>query len=177
MDFQTLFALGMKRYLPPLIVREGMALDLGASGKYIAPKALPYGYPNWQFPRDNIPTQDNKVATIHCYHFLEHLTGERVPLFMKEVERVLEPGGVFNFSVPYYNTTLAVQNHDHKSWWCEDSWDNLFYDHTYGERDWKLHVHFQVVAGINQRNLALVGQLVKGPKPSDRPKWYYPESL
>ena len=39
-------------------------------------------------------------------------------------------GGVLNFSVPYYTTTLAIQNLEHKSFWCEDTLKNLFEDDT-----------------------------------------------
>jgi hypothetical protein len=44
---------------------------------------------NWNFPKNPIPTTDGKVSMMHCYHFLEHLTGEDAILFLKEVQRVL----------------------------------------------------------------------------------------
>jgi SAM-dependent methyltransferase len=177
MDFQTLFALGMKRYLPPLIVREGEAWDLGASGKYVVPGAEPLGAPAWVWPRDKIPARDNSVATIHAYHFLEHLPGKDAATLMREVERVLEPGGVFNYSVPYYTSTLAIQNLEHESHWCEDTFRNLFEDQTYAHEvgnTWRLSIHFQVIVGLVQRNLALVGQLTKDAFPRQDPKWFYP---
>jgi hypothetical protein len=168
MNFQDLFLLGMKRQLPELLVCDGLALDIGASGKYVAPHAIPIGAPKWLFPEDQIPATDNSVATIHCYHFLEHLTGEHAVMFLREVERVLQPypKGVMNFSVPYYSSSLAVQNLDHKSFWCEDSFKCLFTDKTYDNfGDWRLRVHFLLVAGIVQRNMCIIGQLVREPKP------------
>jgi SAM-dependent methyltransferase len=180
MNFQTLFALGMKRHLPPLIVRNGRALDLGASGKFVAPGAEALGAPKWVWPRDNIPAEANSVATIHAYHFLEHLRGRDAASFIREVERVLEPGGVFNYSVPYYTSTLAIQNLEHESFWCEDTFKNLFEDQTYAHEvggTWRLSVHFQVIVGLVQRNLALVGQIVKDAFPRQDPKWFYPTEI
>ena len=164
MDFQYLFLLGMKRQLSQLIERPGRAIDLGASGKYVAPGAEPLGPPKWVWPRDPIPAANESVATIHAYHLLEHLSGADAAALIREIERVLMPGGVFNYSVPYYSTTLAIQNLEHKSPWCEDTFKNLFEDDTYDHeqgRDWRLSVHFQVIVGLAQRNLALVGQIVK----------------
>jgi hypothetical protein len=155
MDFQRLFLLGMKRDLPPLIERAGRAIDLGASGKYVAAGAEALGPPRWVWPRDPIPAARDSVATIHTYHFLEHLSGHEVASLLREIERVLMPGGVLNYSVPYYTSTLAIQNLEHKSQWCEDTLKNLFEDDTYEHeqgRDWRLSVHFQVIVGLVQRN-------------------------
>jgi hypothetical protein len=104
------------------------------------------------------------VATIHAYHFLEHLTGDEAVAFLREVERVLIPErGVLNFSIPYYNSVLAAQSLEHKSLWCEETFTKLFTEDTfeyYGK--WRLRVHFQIIAGIVSRNMALLGQLVAG---------------
>jgi SAM-dependent methyltransferase len=176
-DFQTLFALAMKRHLPPLAHREGRALDLGATGRFVAPGAEPLGRPAWVWPRDAIPAADESVAVVHAYHFLEHLAGREAVTLVREVERVLVPGGVFNYSVPYYNTTLQAQDLEHRSMWCEDTFRNLFEDFTYEHasgRAWRLGVHFQVIVGLVQRNLALVGQLVKDAPAVERPTWCHP---
>jgi hypothetical protein len=161
-SFQKLFALGMKRSLPELLTCEGPSFDCGASGRHVAPGATPLGPPDWRIPRDAIPAADGAVATIHAYHFLEHLTGDEAVFFLREVERVLIPHrGVMNFSIPYYNTVLAAQSLEHKSLWCEETFKKLFEEDTfeyYGK--WRLRVHFLIIAGVVSRNLALVGQLV-----------------
>lgn len=182
MDFQTLFALGMKRYLPPLIARRGRTFDVGASGKYVVPGAEALGAPAWIWPRDPIPARNDSVATIHAYHFLEHLDGRDAIAFMREVERVLEPGGVFNYCVPYYSSVLAHQDLEHRSRWTEESFRDLFENVTYPRaqgQGWRLSIHFQVIVGKVQRNLALVGQIVKDAPKTEYPipKWYYPESV
>jgi hypothetical protein len=165
MSFQNLFALGMKRRLPELLEYEGQAFDVGASGKYVAPGATPLGAPTWVFPRDKIPAADDSVATLHAYHFLEHLSGDDAVAFLREVERVLIPErGVLNFSIPYYSATVAAHDLNHKSQWCEDTFKNLFTDDTYDHDDggaWRLRVHFLLIAGVVQRNLCVIGQIVK----------------
>ena len=181
MNFQHLFALGMKRHLPELLVcDEGRVFDVGSSWRYVVPGAVSLGPPEWLFPRDGIPADDDSVGTIHAYHFLEHLSGEDAIALLREVERVLIPErGVLNFSIPYYSTTLAAHDLNHKSFWCEDTFRNLFEDEAY-QHDaggaWRLRVHFLVIAGIVSRNLALVGQLIKSdrPRPDERGRWYHP---
>ena len=120
---------------------------------------------------------DDAVATLHCYHFLEHLTGKDAVLFLREVERVLIPErGVMNFSMPYFSAPLMAQDIDHKSSWCEDTFDNLFWDTTYHHfGKWKLQVHFLIIAGVVHRNLALVGQIIKSDRPRvSKNEWWYP---
>jgi hypothetical protein len=172
----------MKRHLRPLLAcDDGPVIDVGSSGRYIVPGARPLGPPDWVFPRDKLPYADDSVAMIHAYHFLEHLAPEHAIGFLREVERVLVPDrGVFSFSMPYYSSVLMAQNLDHKSNWCEETFQNLFEDdayvHEFGAGQWRLRVHFLVIAGIVSRNLSLLGQIVKGERRDERTAWYYPEA-
>ena len=36
-----------------------------------------------------------------------------------------------NFCVPYFSSLLMAQNLQHKSFWCEETFRNLFEDDTY----------------------------------------------
>lgn len=47
-----------------------------------------------------IPLKNNSVECIYTSHMLEHLSRDEVVKFLKEVLRVLEPGGVLRVSVP-----------------------------------------------------------------------------
>jgi hypothetical protein len=166
MQIQHLFKLGMKRDLPDLIEYEdGVVVDVGSTGKFKVPGAISIGLPEWRFPDMRMPFEDGAVTTLHAYHFLEHLPGEHALLFLRELERVMVPGrSVFNFSVPYFSSSLAVQDLTHKSFWCEDSFKTTFENWTYdpdGKGDWMLKVHFLMIAGVVGRNLALIGQLVR----------------
>src|SRR5678816_2192178 len=110
MNFQHLFALGMKRHLPELLYPMGPTFDIGASGKYKVPNAFPLGAPDWIWPRNKIPIVDGDAAVIHAYHFLEHLAPPDAVSFLREVERALQPDGVFCFSVPYFSSSLSAQD-------------------------------------------------------------------
>jgi len=102
MNIQQLFKLGMKRDLPELLEFSGTAFDIGATGKIVAPGAIPLGLPDWSFPFQYIPAKNSTVATIHCYHFLEHLSGTDAIAFLRECERVMIPGqSVMNFCIPF----------------------------------------------------------------------------
>jgi hypothetical protein len=163
MNIQELFKLGMKRDIPELLTFEGPTLDIGASGKMVAPGAIPLGLPDWEFPRDPILAVDGSIATIHCYHFMEHLTGTDAIAFLREAERVMIPGAsVLNFCMPYYNSHIQAQDLTHKSFWCEETFRTLFENRWYDPAgEWKLKVHAIFIIGIVGRNLSLQGQLIR----------------
>ncbi|MBR0798947.1 class I SAM-dependent methyltransferase [Bradyrhizobium jicamae] len=162
---QDLFKLGMKRDIPELIeYRNGLSFDVGTHEFKVANHTC-IGMQDWPFPRYTIPAQDASVTTVHAYDFLEHLPEEDAIRFFRELERVMIPGrSVFNFSVPYHGTGLAVQDLTHETFWCEDSFKTLFHNWTCepdGRGPWRLKVHALLIIGIVPRNLALLGQLVR----------------
>lgn len=169
-SFQQFFELGMKRRVKPLLAPlwnggsdDTIVLDLGA-GNTPAPGAVPMDLPHWNADEDRLPFDNEQVDFIHAYHFLEHV---KDPIRMlREIERVLKPGGILQCVVPYYSAQIAVQDLDHKSFWSEDTWKTLFANPYYEknrEVKWRLRVHFCMIAGIVERNLALFTQLVKEP--------------
>jgi hypothetical protein len=164
-NFQDLFHFGMKRELNPLLAYNGITLDIGSSlgDRWTNPDARSLGPPDWNFPRDNIPYEEASVSTIHCYHFLEHLTGADAISFLRECERVMIPGAsVMNFCVPYYKSNLAAECLDHKSQWTEETFRNLFDNSGYDIAGcWDLRLHFQLIAGVVERNLCIIGQLIR----------------
>ncbi len=177
MKFQTLFAYGMKRYLPDIERRtDGLILDIGSSGRFKFPGAVALGLPEWEWPRDKLPCNTGTASEIHCYHFLEHLTGADAIAFLQEAQRALMAGGILNYVMPYYSSNLQAQDLTHKSSWTEESFRNLFDNYAYKPHDapWALSVGFQIIAGTNERNLVLMGQLFKGVERQPAPKWYYP---
>lgn len=165
-DVQDLFFIGMDRTLPPLLRPPvGRSIGLGESGVKVT-SGTSLGLPDWCWPRDPIPALDGTVAIFHAYHFFEHLTGEEAISLLKAIEAKLMVGGIVQFCIPYYSSNMAAQDLTHKSMWTEDTFKTLFrnayYDPTAGASDgWKLQVHFQAIMGVVERNMALVGQLVK----------------
>ena len=81
-----------------------------------------------------------------------------------------------NFCVPYFSSLLMAQNLQHKSFWCEETFRNLFEDDTYEHcGKWRLQVRFLFIAGVVNRNLALLGQIIKSDvKQPCEERWFYP---
>lgn len=167
-SMKDLFELGMDRPLEHIIpdvsvTTKEPVLNLGPGKKHIV-GAYPLEYPDWDAEIDEIPFDDETVAQIHAYHFFEHLQNPRHAL--AECNRVLMPGGHINIVVPYYKSNMAFQDLDHKSFYTEDTWktllDNPYYTKNRIGVDWKLKIHFNMIMGVTERNMALVTQLVKG---------------
>lgn len=163
MNLLETFCSGMQRplldFLPP---REGTWLNLGAGAN---PKL---GCVNldqatgWLAPR--LPYEDESIAAVFAFHFMEHLSGELVIDQLREIERVLEPGGVFNSVIPHWSCELAFQDLDHKSFWSETTWQNLMNNPNYHGRavgDWQLDLRTCIIMGIVSRNLVIVTQMEK----------------
>lgn len=163
MNFQRFFYLGLKRDLPEIIRPNGLTVDLGA-GNTPVPGAEVLDYPDWDATKDPMPYADSSLSGIFAFHFFEHLTGEEVIRVLREAERVLMPGGILTAGTPHRLGSMAYQDLDHKSFWCEDTWrvlfDNPHYDKN-RETPWKFKVHFNMVAGLVERNLMLFSQLIR----------------
>lgn len=157
--------MGMDRDLPQLLEpKQGLSVGLGESGTKRYGRDISLGLPDWKWPRDRIPVDDGTVAIIHAYHFLEHLTGEDAIELLFECQRALMPGGIFQFCIPWAKTSMALHDLTHKSWWNEDSFKNLLNNHYYDPsvgRVLEFRQHYLVLAGIVERNIAILGQLVR----------------
>ena len=55
---------------------------------------------------EKIPLDTNSVDEIHCIHVLEHLTRDKYPLMLREMCRVLKPGGTIYIEVPDFLGTI-----------------------------------------------------------------------
>lgn len=163
MTINEFFRLGMKRDIPYLITPGVSMLNLGAGNSFI-PGAINIDYPEWDASIFSIPASDEFYDTIYALHFLEHFTGERVIELLREIERVLRPGGTANIITPHRLGMIAYQDLDHKCFFTEETWrtlfDNKYYDKN-REKPWKLKVHTCFIMGLVERNLALMTQLVK----------------
>lgn len=87
------------------------------------------------------PFADSSVGMIRAYDIFEHL---RDPLHtMREVYRVLAPGGWLFAQVPSTDGRGAFQDPTHRSYWNENSW--LYYTHRNWSRYIDSPVRFQAV--------------------------------
>jgi SAM-dependent methyltransferase len=163
---QQMFALGMKRTIPELMPEGRRVLNLGA-GNSLMEHASNLDLPEWNAERDGLPYDDACTDTIHAYHLFEHLTAPAIVRLLLECQRILRVGGTLNVLVPHRLGQMAYQDLDHKTFWCEETWKVLMsnphyvrmYDPDAG--GWKLRVHANFIMGLNERNLALLTQLVK----------------
>ena len=159
MNIQKLFKTGMKRNIPDLLEDHGYQIELGG-GYHRHPGCNEYfDLPEWD-TNNNIIAPQEFVDVIHMYHFLEHINDPIELLF--ECQEILKSGGHINIVVPYYKSSLAIEDLDHKHQFCEDTWRNIFENSGYNRGyEWELKVHFNIIMGIQERNLCLITQLQK----------------
>jgi len=139
-------------------------INLGAGRKHIV-NSIPLDADMGWMAREPFPNiRDEEIQTIFAFHFFEHLTKEELIATLRECERVLVCGGVINAVTPHWSAEIAHQDLDHKLFFSEQTWQNLFQNDYYDgtmPRDWKLGVGFQMIMGLVQRNLVLLTQIVK----------------
>lgn len=162
-DLRELFLVGMDRHVKEVLAfPDGMVLNLGAGKKLIVDTIPLDADRGWYAPR--LPYADGQVAGIYAFHFLEHLGKDDLIEMLREIERVLKPGGSMISIVPLAGTEIAFHDFDHKTFWTEESWRQLFscpyYDGTM-PRDWKFKIQFNIIMGIVTRNLCIFSQIVR----------------
>jgi len=160
------FQVGMDRFAkwPTHIVPADKELvNLGAGNKIIT-GAVPLDLPDWA-AGDRMPWDDDEVGAIYAFHFFEHLTKDEIINTLWECERVLCRGGILYTVTPHWDSEAAHQDLDHKSFWSESTWKNLF-DNPYYDgsmpRDWKLYEVQSIIMGLVQRNLVVVSMIERG---------------
>ena len=98
-------------------------LDVGA-GDDPHPKAthtldiredLPHlDFPGVDISRDTWPPDDNSVRRIVGQDILEHIPRERIGHVIREIDRVLAPGGVARLRAPHAGTAGAMRDPTHQ---------------------------------------------------------------
>lgn len=105
--------------------KEGGMLDLGSGGK--APEGF-LGFdinPNLQQGElaadleEGIPEGDNLASVVRANHSLEHISDP--DKIMREIHRVLQPGGIAIITVPSTKGEGAFAHPEHKSFWNKSS--------------------------------------------------------
>ncbi len=157
-----LFAMGMMRQVDDIIsdVDSGIVLNLGPGMKKIY-GSVDLEYPEWNADYNDIPFEDESVSQIHAYHFLEHVND--IIYVMQECQRVLKTGGHMNIVVPYYKSQIAYHDFDHKNFFTEVTFEQMFTTDYYlkNKIGWKFDIGFNLICGIVERNMCLMTQLIK----------------
>lgn len=111
---------------------------------------------------DKAAQPNESVSEIASYHTLDHLSPAQVVRTLREVERVLEPGGTFTNILPHADSQLAKECIWHSSRFMIDTWRNIFSERQYvHDGEWKLEVGLNFIFGLTERNTVLVTQLIK----------------
>lgn len=158
-----IFNLGMMRQYPEAIScaedKGGLMLNIGAGHKLITGTTV-LDYPEWNAETQRIPYDDDSVDVIHCYHFLEHI--DNVVGVIREMRRVIKPGGVINIVVPYWTSLMQHQDLDHKHSFTEKTFPHLFNNSYYDKGKVEpMYIHMNMIMGDCNANLCLVVQLSK----------------
>lgn len=156
------FNSGMKKQIRPFLRGpDGPQVNLGA-GSSALPGVDNLDVPEWKAPL--LPYDDESVAAVYAFHFLEHLDKDMIIAQLREIERVLMFDGIFVSVIPHWSCELAFQDLDHKSFWSETTWGNLMSNPHYRDRKdgaWQLEVQTCLIMGVVSRNLVIVTQIVK----------------
>jgi len=175
MNMRETFALGMDRDVPELLpfpTTRAPILNLGAGYKMIDDTTALGAETGWM-AHDPLPYGDESVAGAYAFHFFEHLNKRDIFALLHELERVLIVGGSLITVTPHPSGSLAFTDLDHKSFWTEDTWGDLFRTSYKGRdapaklynattsRNWRFRVHVSVIMGIALRNLVTLTQIVK----------------
>lgn len=111
---------------------------------------------------DHAAQPSESVSEIASYHTLDHLSPEQVIQTLREVERVLIPGGTFTNIVPHADSQLAKECIHHQSRFMIDTWRNIFSERQYAhDGEWNLEVGLNFTFALAERNTVLVTQLIK----------------
>jgi ubiquinone/menaquinone biosynthesis C-methylase UbiE len=162
-DLAAMFRLGADNISTPIWVpdaEDGKILNVGCGEKKII-NAYHLDLPEWNADKEAIPFGDDFFASVYAIHFLEHV--KKPVKVLREIQRVLRPGGHLNVVVPYYSSQIAYHDLDHKSFWCEDTWKHLFQTKYYKKdhEDWQFEIGANFIMGVAERNMMLFTQLVK----------------
>jgi SAM-dependent methyltransferase len=77
--------------------------------------------------RDGIPFEENRFDEIECKHVLEHIQlNEKYLFVMKEILRVLKPGGTVEIEVPHKDTDSAYESAEHTRFFVRNSFMNFY---------------------------------------------------
>jgi len=117
----------MKSLAMPSPARASRQLDLGC-GRHKVPGTL--GVDRARLPGVDLvvdldsvpyPFAANTFETVYCFHVLEHLTDWIAAL--REINRILHPGGVIHVRVPYFASPTSFCDPTHKHFFAYETFD------------------------------------------------------
>jgi predicted SAM-dependent methyltransferase len=112
----------------------GRELDLGAGAVVRAPGAI-----RADISRDvrpdvvvnaarGLPFRTGSLSRVSCFDLVEHL--EDIPALMREIHRILEPGGTVFLTTPHYSCANSYTDPTHKQHFGWRSFDYFTAEHA-----------------------------------------------
>jgi predicted SAM-dependent methyltransferase len=106
-------------------------------------------YPIDSFPEDvdvyqydifNLPFSNESVSEIRTDSLIEHLSFKDEPRFFLEAQRVLQPGGIFEFSTPDFEEVVKIWINAKDEWkdFYRDDADAIKEEHWFGQYSYLL---------------------------------------
>lgn len=74
----------------------------------------------WLDFNNGLPFSNNSVSFVFCCHTLEHFYPEEAIEIIKEINRVLKPGGIARIAVPSFEHALEIIQGKHSSKWPQN---------------------------------------------------------
>lgn len=159
---EDFFEFAMDRVIPDWVDNDYSkpVLHLGPGNKHII-GTVELEWPDWDAESDKIPYPDNTVGGIMATHFFEHLADPRHCL--EECLRVLAPGRALTLMVPHAQSTMYLQDLDHKTPYILDTWKVWLDNSRYlkGKPSVAAHIGVNIKMSIKEGNEALITQLIK----------------
>ena len=106
--------------------------------------------------KKGLPFKDNSIKEARAEYFLQQiLENEKFVFVMNEIWRVLEPSGIFNFTVPNVRYSAALKDPFDCRYFTKETFDYFDQSHRryeyykgYGFKPWKV-LNIEEVAGPN----------------------------
>lgn len=161
LSIQRFFELGLKRKVPDLLPDYGQMLELGPGTSPIPNMDETLEYPDWDADTMAIPFEECSFDVVYALHILEHV--KRPIVLLRDIQRVLQPGGHANIVIPHFKSELAFEDLDHKTFWSEETWYKTFANDGYTKHSegWQFEIHANFLMAVAYRNLCIFTQLVK----------------
>jgi len=125
---------------PGFLIEKLLAKDVRCHGLENSPKAVElvnqkfHNHPNWmgavEVREPPAPFPDESFDVITCLETLEHLLDDRLSVVVKEIHRLLKPGGVALFTTP--NNEDLLRSHVYCPF-CETSFHKVQHVRVFSE--------------------------------------------
>ena len=152
-----------KKILDSLTVSSSLIIELGSGNTKINPESIAIDaldYPEVDIVGDVYEVlkkfPDSCVTHVSSAHFIEHISN--ISLLMLELERVVKPGGIIDFTAPHFSNPYFFSDPTHINFFGLYTFSYMSYSNIFSRKvpTYKKNLVF---------NLVSVDLIFKSPKP------------